>query len=220
MSHANASKNLTESADDIGDQFMLAHFSEMNEDLRHYDRRIETALSIYAAVWALLLAGIITLYGDSETRDWQLLLRVAGVPAFVLFFLGFFTVRRVVNSTISRDRRRAAANLVQHYFTLRAPHISSYLPKFGRTPRPSRSTSQELKSLRGNYDVSFPNGIVHFIIMLDSLLAGLFAVSVASLLFQSKKLFLFLFIFCAIAALIYRLDAYTKRKSQYTQKTK
>lgn len=220
MSDVNASRNATESADDIGDQFMLAHFSEMNEDLRHYDRRIETALSIYAAVWALLLAGIITLYGDGKTRDWQLLLRVAVVPSFILFFLGFFTVRRVVNSTISRDRRRAAANLVQHYFTLRAPHISSYLPKFGRTPRPSRSTSQELKSLRRDYDVSFPDGIVRSIIVLNSLLVGLFAVSVASWSFQSKKFFLFLFIFVVTAVAIERLDAYSERKSQYTRKKK
>lgn len=220
MDDANASRSSIKSADDVGDQFMLAQFSEMNEDLRHYDRRIETALNIYAAVWALLFAGIITLYGDGETRDWQLLLRVAGVPSFVLFSLGLFTVRRVVNSTISRDRRRAAANLAQRYFTLRAPNISSYLPTLGRTPRPSKSTFRKLKSLRRDYDVSFPNGIAYFIIMLNSLLAGLFVVSAASWLFQSKKLFLFLFIFVVIAALFERLNAYTKRKKQYLQKKK
>jgi len=68
--------------------------------------------------------------------------------------------------------------------------------------------------------VSFPNGIVHFIIVLNSLLMGLFAVSVASWLFQSNKYFLFLFIFVVTVVAIERLEAYSERKSQYTQKKK
>ncbi|MDQ3399045.1 MAG: hypothetical protein M3511_15005 [Deinococcota bacterium] len=190
MNNVDAGENLAESTDDLGEQFMLDHFSEMNQDFRHYDQRIETALNIYAAAWALLLAGVITLYSD--TRDSQLILQIAGVPAAILYALGFFTVRRVVNSTISRARRRTAANLAQHYFTLQTPDISPYLVTLGRTPECLKSIFEEPKYRGEKYEVSFPDGIVYFIIVSNSLLMGLALTSFASWSPQTERL-LFLY---------------------------
>lgn len=210
-----SAENPDENAHDIGEQFMLAHFSEMNQDFRHYDQRIETALNIYAAAWALLLTGAITLY--SATRDTQFLFQVAGAPAIVLCALGLFTVRRVINSTISRDRRRGAANLAQHYFTLRASEISPHLITLGRTPKPLKSVLIEEKHRGEVFEVSFPNGIVYSITALNALLAGLAVASVSSWLFQAQRLWL-LFVLVAGVTLAQRLFAYHKRKKQYLQK--
>lgn len=214
MSGENTETSL-EGGNDIGDQFMLAQFAEMNQDFRHYDQRVETALNIYAAAWALLLAGVITLY--SATRDIGFLFQVAGAPAIILCALGLFTVRWVINLTISRDRRRAAANLAQLYFTLRAPKISPHLIKLGRTPQPLKNTLQESKFSKRDYDVSFPDSMVHFIVVLNALLAGLAVASVSSWLFQAQRLWL-LYILVAGVTLAERLFAYQKRKKQYLQK--
>ncbi len=155
----------------------MAQFAEMNTDWRYHDAKIESTIRLYVSVYALVisvLGGSAAFYSGPREMDLLFWLLLPVIPP--LIFLGFFTARRVKNATISRNRRQLSINLIKLYFQQKDPGIEPYLPVYVSTPQPLQSKDDECKrhEEREQWVVSFPNGIIYFIITLNSALFGLF----------------------------------------------
>lgn len=154
-------------------QFLIVQLSEMSEDWRHLDKRIETALTLYISVCTLIVGGIAV--ASSNNDSFNILRWEVGVAALVLCAYGFFTVRRVKNASISRHRRQVSINLIKLFFEKCNPEISPYLPVYNFTPKPLMGIDDETKRLAEfvQHRPSLPNGIAIFLYLLNSLLGGL-----------------------------------------------
>lgn len=199
-------------------QFLLNQHTEMNEDWRHLNHRIETAINLYIAVWALVGSGTVALY--TELKNIPIPLRLIGL--IVLFALGTFTARRVTSATILRERKRLSTNLIKLFFQERTPEITDYSLVYVQTPRPLKGGSDKERRRDGRclLKVSFPDGIVYFIYGLNSLLAGLFSLSLvlAAPIKLNDLWSAAIFALGFAAALYIQHCTYARRKSKYNLK--
>lgn len=171
MSKEQSSQNDIEK--DYSRQLLLAHFSEMSQDWRHLDQKIETALTLYISVGTLVIGGLG--FTNSYDENFELLAPPIGIVALMLGAYGFFTVRRIRNASISRDRRQIAINLIKLFFEERNLEISPYLPVYVSTPTPLEGSGDTAKRKHefAQFQPSLPNGIAIFIYLLNSLLGSL-----------------------------------------------
>lgn len=165
------------------EQLLLAQLAEMNLDWRYLDNRIETAIRLYLAVLTLVVSIVgsvlVPYQGDSTPEN--LLFFGAALPPFLLA-LGVYTIRRVKNASIARSKRQLSINLIKLYFQAQDPHIEAYLPVYVQTPKPlvSKTDSDKKAEERRLYAVSFPDGIAHFVLVLNSIFTAVLLLSVGS----------------------------------------
>lgn len=169
------------SSNQDGDAIMLAQFAETHNDWRYQDGRVEGAVRLYVSTCALLatvVVGIIALYPDVKNSNLVWWVSVVLTP--FLFALGVFTARRVKNSTISRERRMFAISLAKRYFQDKYPKVAEYLPVNVRTADalPAWGDKEKRRAEGEQLTVSFPDGIVLFVFILNSCFCGLFFYSV------------------------------------------
>ena len=189
-------------------QFLLSQHTEMNEDWRHLNHRIETAINLYIGVWALIGSAASVLY--TELKDVPIFFRIVGL--LVLFAFGFFTARRVTSATILRERKRLSANLIKLFFQERTPETRNYLPVYVQTPTPLN-----IKREGQQLVVSFPDGIVYFIYVLNSFLTGvLFTSTSPATPFKANWWLIFGLSFTA--AMLFQHCFYARRKSKFNLK--
>lgn len=165
-------KRVDDTDTEFSRQLLLAQLTEMSQDWRHLDNRIETALNLYISVYTLIIGGAAVIY--PERGGVFFLLRFITFASPVLIAYGFFTARRIKNATISRDRRQLSVNLIKLFFQERNPEIAPYLPVYVDTPEPLQSSEDKQKrdeEMR-QFNPSLPNGIVYAIYAINSVLAG------------------------------------------------
>ena len=201
-------------------QFLLSQHTEMNEDWRHLNHRIETAINLYIGVWALLGSAASVLYTDLE--DVSIFLQIVGLLVlFILAAFGFFTARRITSATILRERKRLSANLIKLFFQERTPEIKDYLPVYIKTPTPLEGDSDKKRKESEGQQlvVSFPDGIVYFIYFLNSLLAGVLSTAISlPILFEADRWVFFVLGF--EGAILFQHFYYVERKSNFNLKRK
>lgn len=153
-------------------QLPLAQLTKMNQDWRHLDNRIETALNLYISVHTLIIGGAAVIY--PERGGVLFLIRFLASASPVLIAYGFFTARRIKNATASRDRRQLSTNLIKLFVQERNPEISPYLPVYVDTPEPLQSSDDKQKrdEEMQQFTPSPPDGIVYAVYAINSVLAG------------------------------------------------
>lgn len=128
---------------EFGRQLLITQLNEMSEDWRHLDKRVETALSLYISVLALVVGATAAIYSNGE--DLLVPLRSVAFAAVVLVPFGFITAHRVKNAAIARNRRQLSINLIKLFFQKRYPEIEPYLPVYVFTPKLIEGVNDEEK---------------------------------------------------------------------------
>ena len=215
------------------DAIMLAQFTETHNDWRYEDGRVEGAVRLYLSTCAILASvtvGVFALYPNVKNPNLFWWLSIVLTP--FLFALGTFTTRRVKNSTISRERRMFAINLTKRYFQDKYPGVANYLPVNVKTadPLPAWGDEDKRRAEGDQLTVSFPDGIVYFILVLNSVLCGLFFYSIFALIrttavsrLNGREDFLTtlaISIFTALAAYLWQDESYRASKKKFNDRKK
>jgi hypothetical protein len=125
LEQAPANSNTTETKDNMAEKFLLAEFSELAQDWRHTDSRIETAINFYLTVGAVTLPGLGLLY--QALPNVRLFIIVSVSVAVALFIFGFFLTRRITSADIYKCEYRLGMRMIRRYFTDHDSEISHYI---------------------------------------------------------------------------------------------
>lgn len=158
-------------------ELMITVYSEMAENWRHADRRVETTINFYITVLSLLLAGAGILYNQEDNPT--LLYLIFEVLAIPVVLYGYFTVNRIKSAAYLRVRYLHSLNLIQEYFKIKYPHLTHFLGRYRHKGQVALifESSDEFKNLKPSYHdttswfIYILNSIIIFIFTLIFLLS-------------------------------------------------
>ena len=116
-------------------ELMITVYSEMAENWRHADRRVETAINFYITVVSLLVAATGILYRQGNDRS--LLFLIFEILAVPVVLYGYSTVNRIKSAAYLRTRYLHSVNLSQEYFKIKYPHLIHFLGRYRHKGRVS-----------------------------------------------------------------------------------
>jgi hypothetical protein len=177
MNAKSLEKETIETAGSHSIQFLLAEFSELGENWKHTDSRIETAINFYITLGAIVLPGLVLLY--QAMKDARLFVMASLPVAGALFVAGHFLALRITESDKRKAEYRFAMQLIRRYFVDRDVEIAPYLYMPSSEPLKSEEDRLRLKRI----PVHFHRQLVLTVNVLNSFLIGISIVGLVWLIF-------------------------------------
>lgn len=170
----------TEIDDGAMERFLLAEFSELAQDWRYTDSRIETAINFYLTVGAVVLTGLGLLYQALQSVR---LFILASVPlAIVLLVFGAFLTGRITSADFKKGDYRLGMSMIRRYFADRDVEASRYIY------RSIASSIDDSESIAKQRRPHFHRHLILAINAFNSLIVGISSASIIWFVFGSVLL--------------------------------
>ena len=152
------------------EQFLLTQFTEMSEQWRHLDSRVENTINLYLASITIIATVSIATFEQGMNFFFSRPIPII-FASTVFFLLGFFVARRITSAAISRARCLFSMNLVRTYFQQSYLGVGKYLNVYRDTAEPlsNSSDSNKMKEEDSQLRPSWHDGIVWTIYVLNAL---------------------------------------------------
>jgi hypothetical protein len=180
LEKSSTNSNPTGTNDNAMERFLLAEYSELAQDWRHTDSRIETAINFYITVGAVVLTGLGILYQALQSVQ---LFILASVPvAVVLFVFGVFLTLRITSADLKKGEYRLGMRIIRRYFADREAEDSRYMY------RPVASSINGPEDIAKQRSPHFHERVVLAINTFNSFIVGVCSASLIWLVFGNVLL--------------------------------